>query len=572
MSSLFFNGRLYTSPTTVAAVNDSALANDSLSAANNLAILGPSTAGQPNTPLVFGTPSQAQAVLQSGDLLTAVMKAFAPSAQTGGPASVTAIRVNPAVQAALPLADATTAASINLTATDYGAYTNQIKVKVESGSTAGKKLTTQLGTAVYSQDNITRQLMQVQYTGGQATATMTITGTSIVLSAPTGTPVATIDLTNFTTVQKVVDRINAVGGFLATVQGGNGALTSTNGFDYITAQDVLTAPYIALAVLQACIDWFNTTAEQFVNAARASNAGLPPANIGFTYLIGGTDGTITNTQWSNGYTQLQTVDAQWVVPASSDPSIHAMNDAHCQFMSTIGKSERRGIVGMALGSSDAAALAEALTLNSDRTTIAHIGMYDFDLLGNLTLYPAYIVAAMVGGMFAGSSPGTPMTNKALAVRGLERILLNPTDTDPLIRGGVMPIESTLTGFKIVQSITTWLVNSNFNRVEASVGAAVDYVTRSCRIALDVLRGGKNNQIALSRAVSITESTLTQLAVPDPQGPGVLAGNAASPPFKNISATLVGDRIQVQFQASPVLPTNYVTITIYAVPFSGTLSI
>lgn len=572
MSSLFFNGRVYTSPTTVSAVNDSALANQSLSAANNLAVLGQCTAGQPNVPLVFGTPAAAIAALQSGDLLTAVLKAFSPSTQTGGPATVTAIRVNPAVQASLVLADATTAAAINLLATDYGAYTSQIKVQVQSGSSTGKKLTVQLANSFFTQDNLTRSLLSLQYSGVAPTATMTINGTSLVLSAPTGTPVANIDLTVYTTIQKVVDRINSVTGFNATVQGGNGALASTNGFDYVTNQDVLTTPYTALAVLQACIDWFNSQAEQFVNATRATNAGAPPANIGFTYLAGGTDGTVTNTQWSNAYTALQAVDVQWVVPASSDPSIHAMNDAHCQFMSTIGNSERRGIVGMALNSSDAAAIAEALTLNSDRTSLVHIGMFDFDLLGNLTLYPAYIVAAMIGGMFAGSSPGTPMTNKALNVRGLERTLLIPTNTDVLIQGGVIPIAPTLTGFKVIQSITTWLVNSNFNRTEVSVGAAVDYTLRSLRIALDVIRGSKNNQIALSRTISVAQSTLAQLAVPDPQGPGVLAGNTASPPFKNLQAILVADRIQFQCQASPVLPNNYITITVYAQPFSGSLSL
>ena len=572
MSELFFNGRVYTTPTTVSAVNDSALANQALSASNNLAILGPSTAGAPNTPLVFGDPTEALATLQSGDLLTAVLQAFSPSAETGGPAAITAIRVNPAVQSSLILYDSTSAAAIDLESTDYGAYTTQINVQVQAASVAGVKLTTELGNNYYTQDNITRSLMEIQYEGGATTATMTINGTSIVLAAPTGTTVATIDLTAYTTVQQVVARINAVGNFTATVVGSNGALTSTNGFDYVTNQDVLTAPYTALAVLQACIDWLNSISEGYVVATRAANAGLPPANIGPVYLAGGSDGTPTYTQWGEAYTVLQGEDMQWVVPASSDAAVHAMNDAHCQFMSTIGNSERRGWVGMALGSTDAAAIAEALSINSDRTGLVHIGIYDYNLSGVLTLFPPYIAAAMVGGMFAGSSPGTPMTNKSLSVSGLERKLLIPTNTDPLIQGGVCPLAQTLNGFMVIQSITTWLVNSNFNRTEASVGAAVDYVARSCRLALDILRGGKNNQIALSRAVSITQSVLAQLAVPDPSGPGVLAGDANSPPYRNISATLSGDRIMVQFQCSPVLPTNYVTITIYAQPYSASLSV
>lgn len=81
-----------------------------------------------------------------------------------------------------------------------------------------------------------------------------------------------------------------------------------------------------------------------------------------------------------------------------------------------------------------------------------------------------------------------MTNKALKVRGLERKLRNPTDTDRLITGGVLCVEDVATGFKVVQSISTWLINDNYNRVEQSVGVALDFTARNVRNALDVLRG------------------------------------------------------------------------------------
>lgn len=569
--SVFFNGRLYVSPTTVSAVDDSALANQALAQSNALAVLGPSTGGTPNVPLTFGNPTDALATLISGDLLTAVQKAFNPSNQTGGPASVTAIRVNPATQSTLILYDAGAAAAIDLSSADFGQYTSGISVSVATGSVTGKLVTTQYGQNYYTQDNITRSLFQVQYSGAQATATMSITGTTLVLNAPVGVPVATLQFATYPTVQALVSAINAVAGFSATVQSGNGALATTNSFDYVTAVDVKTAPYTALAVLQAVIDYLNSASQPIVTATRAANAGLPPANILATYLAGGSDGTITNTNWQNGYTALQNVDVQWVVPASSSPSIHAMNDTHCQFMSSIGQSERRGICGMALGSTDAAALAEALTLNSDRTGLVHIGMYDYDLFGNLTLYPAYITGAMVAGGFAGSSPGTPMTNKSLTVRGLERVLQVPTQTDPLILGGVMPITQTAGGFKVVKSISTWLANLNFNRVEMSTGAAVDYVSRSVRAALDPLRGQAGSLSVLSQAGSITDTTLRQLAIPPPTGPGCIVGNSTNPAYKNITASLVGDILAVSFQCSPVIPVNYITVTIYAVPFSGSVS-
>lgn len=570
--SVFFNGRKWTSPATMSRVDDSAMNNKNLTVGNVVALVGRSSGGQPNTDLHFGSPSEAVAVLRDGELLTAVLKAFDPSSQTNGPLEVVAVRVNPAVQAALVLADSTTAPAINLVSTDYGLYTNQIKVKVEAGSTSGLKLTTQFGQAYFTDDNIGRNAFSVKYNGAQATGVMTINGTTLTLQAPTGTPVATIDLSAYPTVEQVVDRINAVASFVAVTLDGNATKPTLNGLDFVTAVDVKTATYTVKADLQAAVDWFNSVGEEFVTATRATNAGKTPAVLPFTYLAGGSDGTVTNTEWSNAYTMLQAVDVQWVVPISSDPAIHAMNDSHCSFTSGQMRMERRGIVGMPSASSDIAAIAAAKALNSDRTSLVHLGFYDYNSAGALTLYPPYILAALLAGAFSGVNPGTALTNKAIKVRGLERKLRNPTDTDALINGGVLCVEETTTGYKVVQSISTWLINRNYNRVEVSCGVAVDFVARNVRNALDVLRGEKASPIALSRAISIADSTLRELARPEPQGPGVIVGDAESPAYKNITASIEGDVMRVEFQCSPVIPINFIPVTIYAVPYSGSASI
>ncbi len=569
--SVFFNGRLYVSPTTMSTVDDSALANQNLSVGNVVALIGASEGGEPNKALRFGSPSEAQAVLRSGELLNAVQKAFDPSSQTDGPSTVVVVRVNPAARASLNLKDGSSNDVISLQSTDYGAYTNQIKVKVESGSTAGKKITTQLGDEYYTQDNIARNAFQVQYTGPQLTATMSITGTIVTLQAPSGSTVASIDLSVYRTIQQLADRINSVGGFAAAVLEGNAERISLNGLDYVSAVDVKTSAYTARADLQAVIDWINNNAEGYLNATRAADAGAAPANIGFTYLTGGTNGVITNQDWSNAYTTLQAEGVQWVCPVTPEPSIHAMNDAHCAFMSTVARSERRGIVGTQIGTTDSAAISAAKALNSDRTSLVHIGFYDYDAQGALVLYPPYILAALLAGAFSGVNPGTALTNKSIKARGLERNLRNPTDTDVLIQGGVMCVENTPNGYKVVKSISTWLTNTNYNRVEVSVGAAVDFVSRSVRLALDVLRGEKSSQTTLSRAASITDSTLRELARPEPQGPGVIVGNAQNPAYKNINASIDGDVLRVEFQCSPVIPVNYIPITIFAVPFSGSVA-
>ncbi len=564
---VFFNGRLWVTPATMSVVDDSAMYNKNLSVGNVLAIIGRSEGGEPNTALRFGSAAEARAILKGGDLLTAVEKAFDPSAETVGPATVIAVRVNPATQSSLVLKSAAAADVITLKSTDYGLATNAIKVKVEAATTKGLKLTTQNGMDYYSADDVYRDAFSVVYTGGEATATITISGASVVLAAPAGSTVATIDLNSYPTVQQLVDRINVVAGFAAAVLDGNGEKPSLNGLDYVTAQSVKTS-YTAAANLQAVVDWFNGAGEGFVTASRVAGVGAVPAAINWTYLTGGSDGTVTNTEWQNAYTTLQSEDVQWVVPLSSSSATHAMNDTHCAYMSNVARMERRGIVGGASGATDDAAILAAKNMNSDRTSYVHLGFYDYNSAGSLVLFEPYFMAALLAGAFSGVNPGTALTNKSVKVRGLERKLRNPTDTDKLIKGGVLCVEDKPNGYRVVKSITTWLTNKNYNRVEISTGVACDFVARNVREALDPLRGAKANPQTMAMAIARAESTLRELARPEPQGPGVIVGDKENPAYRNISASIEGDVLRVEFQCSPVIPVNYIPVTIFAVPFSG----
>lgn len=569
---VFFNGRLLISPVTASVVNDDAMRNQNLSVGNIVALIGSSAGGKPKTALRFGSPQEARRTLGSGELLDAVLAAFDCSAETGGPFQVVALRVNPAVQATGVLKDATSNTVINLTSIGYGLIENDIKVKLENGTTKGLRPTVQRGMTYYTQDNLFRDAFEISYTGAAASATISVTNTTVTLAAPAGTTVATIDLSVAKTIQGLVDRINVVAGFEASVLDGNFNKPALNGLDGVAAQDVKTAAFTVTANLQAVVDWFNSARQDLVRASREAAASTAPAVTPFFLLSGGSDGVSTVSDWTEAFEALQSVDVQWITPISPDGAIHAMADAHCTYMSNVARKERRAIVGTDLGATDGSAIEAAKALNSDRTSLVHLGHYNYGLDGSLTLFAPYITAAMISGMFSGVNPGTPLTNKSIKVRGLERDLRNPTDTDVLINGGVLCVENTDTGYKVVKSISTWLVNDNYNRVEQSTGVALDFVARNVRQALDVLRGQKGNPLVLSRAISITESTLKELARPEPQGPGVLAGNDLSPAYRNVKAELDGDVLRIEFECSPVIPVNYVLATIFAVPFSGSTAV
>ena len=568
--SVFFNGRLWVSPVTASIVDDSAMNNTNVGVSNVLAIIGKSEGGQPFTALSFGSATEARAALISGESLKAIENAFDPSAQTTGPSTVIFVRVNPALQSTLSLLDAAGLPSIDLASQDWGLHTNGIKFKVETASANGKKVTSQFGNNYYSSDNIYRNALSVSYSGASLTATISVDANTATLKY--GTTTSVIDLNSFNTIGSLVDRINAEAGFSAAVLDGNIEGIALNGLDFIDNQDVKAAPFTVTANLQAVVDWINGTGEGYVTATRSVNAVAVPANLPFTYLAAGTDGMVTMTEWQNAYDALQSVDAQWVVPISPMPAIHAMNDSHCSYMSNIARMERRGIVGGNIGTTDLLAIAAAKALNSDRTSYTHLGFYDYDTNGKLTLYPPYIMAGLLAGMFSGVNPGTALTNKSIKVRGIERNLRNPTDTDILINGGVLCVENTKKGYKVVKSITTWLVNNNYNRVEVSVGVACDFTSRAVRDAVDDLRGAKGSPSLLADAISRVETALRQLSVPEPMGPGVLVGDKLNPPYKNITANLSGDVLRIEYQASPVIPANYILLVMHAVPYSGSASL
>lgn len=564
---VFFNGQRLVTPTTASAVNDDAMQSQNLTVGNALAIVGKSTGGKPKTALAFGSPEQARQVLRSGELLDAVMAAFDPSDDTGAPSTVYAVRVNPAVQAKLDLKDSASKTVINLTSANYGLADNQIKVKVENGTLSGKKLSVAYGNTYLYGDNIGRAAFSVQYTGAEATAKLTVAADKVTLTAG-ATAAVEIALADFSTVSALVDKINSIGGYTAAVLERSDNAGTLNGLDFVADQDVKTAVYTARADLQAIIDWFNSNAFELVTAKRADAAGTLPANRPYTFLTGGSDGNTVTTDWYDALVALQSKDVQWVAATTGDAAVHALVDTHVDFASGTLRRERRAILGTVLGTTDAQALDAAKSLNSKRTSLVHIGHYKYALNGKLELRPAYMTAALIAAGFAGSNPGTPLTNKSLKVQGLERDLLNPTDTDELLLGGVLPVENTDTGYKVTQSITTWLGDQKYNNREQSCGAALDFTVRNVREALDVLRGTKSNPILLSRAISTTKTTLTELAREEPQGPGVLAGDAASPAFRNIAASIEGDVLRVQFECSPVIPNNYILVTVYAKPYSG----
>lgn len=590
--SVFFNGQLLVTPVTASAVNDDAMLNQNLSVGNAIAFVGIAQGGEPGKVLSFGSPNEAKRVLVGGELCDAVVAAFAPSEETGSPQTVHAVRVNKAFRAKLELPNTSginpqSGPFATLYGKSWGKDDATIKVKIEDKGMGYLTVTVQGGSGNNVWSVIGREINKpgVNVVLKQPSTSLKIASNNLEVTSDVGLPTeakTVIDLSLYPTLRDVADFLdtirNSAGNQIFGLEFEDPAYAvlpptvldnASYKADASTHDKIVSAHWNGYSIKK----WFDENLSDYLDFelnAENKDAWLlgPQAGPDYRYLTAIPAAAPTQPDWDKAIAALETKDVQWVQVVSGEPAIHAMVQAHCDYCSNVLHKERRSICGTKVGVSDEEAIAAAKSLNSKRVSLVHIGHYDYDANGKLVLRPAYMTAGLVGAAFAGVNPGTPLTNKTLAVRGLERDLRNPTDTDKLLLGGVMPIENTETGYKVTQSITTWIADSKYNNREQSCGVAIDFAIRNVRVAVDVLRGQKQSPILLSRAVSLAKGALAELARPEPQGPAVLVGDEKSPAYRNVTATIAGDVLRIQFEASPAIPNNYILVTMYAVPYSG----
>lgn len=485
-----FNGVSVIKPGAYSKIDASELVPSSQGLATVVALLGDATGGVPGEPYFFRSGSAAKSVLRSGPLLDAIRFAYSPSTDgsAGGADLIVALRTNPATQSDLDLVDTnlSPATALTVTSIDYGAWTTGIEIKVEAGSSSGKKITIKyvdpvLGTILEVYDNVV----------GKAAA---------------------------------ADAIN------------NG-LTNGQG------------------------------PSQFVTAASVGANTDPLANIAFTALAGGAEGTTTSTQYTNALTKLELEDVDIVVPITSDDTITALVKAHVESMSTTkGRKERIAIVGGTPfeDSSSAADYVDDLValaddLDSERVLLVAPDIKMPDDTGVVTTYGPEFLAAMVAGLAAAQQVGETPTNKLLKLIGLT-CAFTQDQIETLLLGGVCPVEFIKSdGFRVVQAITTWQTDAIPLHREFSVRRVGDAIMKDLRRTLQRDFVGARGDATTVQSMLSTIVQRLQRYLSD----RIITG------FRNVSVTVASTIATVTFEFAPTEPINYILITGTAKP--GSLS-
>lgn len=576
-SQIFFGGNLLTTPTVASQINDDAMEPVSVGSGNFAAFIGNASGGAPGEILSFDNPTQARAVLRSGALCDAVASGFSPSTdeEVGAPSKIYCVNPGAATQSSLTLMDEADKESLLLKSVNYGTKENEIRIRLEKGTLNGYRPSVNFGKQYYSQDNVGRQLLTIT---PQEAVKITINSNSLKIVTTADPAVVVIEQTfsDDLTVSELVDILNSTGKLSADFGGGSGYLTLKDTADAV--KDLAAEadkPVILTADTTELIRWLSATLPDLLTASlpEGTTEIVKPKTIPSTFLTGGTRTPATVEDWSAAFDLLYSIGAKWITALSAAEYIGAMLSAHLTFASKRLGKERRGVLGLPAGTTDKEAAKIATSLQDSRISVVHIGYYDYDEKGKLTLFPPYMTAARAAAMFSGVAPGVPLTNKIFRCFGMERTLSIPNDTDFLISNGVMPIAADDDGIvTVIRSISCWTNNNKYNLVEQSCGAALDATIQMVRDGMKSFKGSKGDQNTTSLGASRIQSQLKLAAEPAPTGPGYIVGDATHPAFKNIKTTLDGDALYGEFSCSPGIPVNFVLITVYADVYTGSVTL
>jgi hypothetical protein len=558
-----------TRPQAIAIVDDTRLV-----AANNIngvtvGLVGEAGSGPVNTPLLITNPQDAAAVLVSGELLDALRRAYAPGVVPGA-YRVYVVRLDgdtgdEAVAGSLILKNTSSGNAIDLEGVHLGALDNDTAIKIVANSDGGVDITVYYSGGSFTGVNVGAKGFALTYTGTGATCTVTINGTGLVTAAATSAPAdipaddLNLPFATYTTLQRMVDAINANGAYTATLEGLNpGAASST--LDGQTALSIKTIKHLRCD-LAAQVAWFNKNAQNYVTAAKSSGALKPAVAVAKTHLAGGADPTITDPSWTNAFAALESVNLDIVVPVSGSATVHAIAQAHAETMSDPrNKHERRVICGGVAGETPTQAIARALALNSAYVQLVYPGLKDLDSTGALVEVAPYLIAAQKSGVSAGLKRGTAATFQFLKAAGIARNC-SQSELDALEEGGVMGIEFvTGKGFRIVHDRTTYLKSEHIDRIEFSMGLVLDQIQARLRSTAEQRVGQPGTQESRNIIANDITAECNRMAQE-----GLLVG---SPAFQNLSVTISGTQVTVYVEVAVAEPLNFIGIIIVPTSANG----
>lgn len=472
-------------PHTEINTDTSAITGSSSGSDKLVMLVGSAKGGEPGVVYKVRNYIQAKAIFRSGELLDALELAWNPSGQSTGAGDVLAVRIEGATSGTL------TKDTVTFTSKLFGADANAIQValKTESLLTLDSKNL----TVSFAPDNYERvyrnigTIFTITFTGTEAYGGIEVADGALNLY----TGEAELDATKvvsfklgegkFAKANGLVNAINNVKGFTATVPSGYDKNIDTSGFDDLAKVDI-KAKKVNVSGFQADLER-QLAFDEYVTV-KSSGAGTV-TDFALTNLAGGDDGTVPES-WYESINLFAHEGGYYLVPLTDKPAVHAEALAFVKERTANG-DPMRTILGAGVNETPEQLLTRSANLRDGRAMLIGFSATKELNDGRITNIPAYMSASQVAGLASGLDIGESITFKQISVNSLSTVY-DGAQLDTLNTGGVVMAEFVRnranTKFRLVDDVTTYNDGSDPVRNQMAVGEANDFLVSELKIMLD----------------------------------------------------------------------------------------
>lgn len=533
--------------------------------AGNLCIMGTSTGGEPCKLYEFGSISEAQETLISGELLDAVAYAFSGS-NDYIPQRIYAMRVNGGTRAKLTL-KAGSIDLLRLIAWDYGRHTNQLKIRIDNGTvTNSKKLTIVYKTETKEVDNIVRQSIKIVSPKENARVSIFENSISLSYTDKDETQTMTFNFDDFKTIGDLVAKINDSESFVAIL------LDTDFDFECKNLDTVSNSEIGEGLVLYSTFYEFKKELEKSEYLSKVetlSTSRIVPENISFTYFSDGATSPYSNEDWRNALSELETKDIQILATPNTEQDIQTLIVNHCTSMSsTVNRKERTCFLGGLLDEDDEIALSKAKTYNNKLCSYVVDSVEASNpISGKTEAVSGSILACMLAGMESSMAVHISLTNKTLKVLKFRKNR-NITNLEKLIKGGVItcnPNPDNITDYVVIRAVTTYQQDDLISNERSMVREDL-FMNRDLRKTFAPLIGTPNN----ASPSSIIQTLMNKGE--EWADAGYIIRSDTNQAVWNISVKIDGDKIYLKFSRYLTAPTNFVFITVANYIYTSTVEL
>lgn len=583
--SVYFNGEVLTIPGAYSAIDTSMMSTkNNVLGSETIAILGECTGGEPQCVQFFTEPTSARKILKSGELLKACEKAWNPVSQSkigvslGGANTIAVIRTNKATKSYYTLEKDVSEEQdgsdmqpqIVFQSKDWGAATD-FQIKISDGALNGTKR-----IMIYDNNNEVAEkidpvgnVFTFNYTGDQPYAVLNVyedgAGTMF-FETKVGADADTaqtdikvvLDSSKMKSINALILELKSYENYQVGTQHQYNYRLKVTDLDFVKDADIVlpvdNTPYRVTAVY-ADIKYRLQTNSQCVEVESYDKKLGPVPNFDYVTLTGGSEG-YSPASWVKFFDMLSNYDITYIVPLTSDESVHAELASHVVELSGSLGRERRGIVGGNNGETINETLLRAANLASDRMQIVHGGFYDIESGSELRLYPPYILAAQHAGRAAFLEGGETATHDVYRMSAPEW-KLERTEITQLLNGGALAFEFVLgrnntsqSYVRLVQDLTTDIISTDTVHTERATGALADSINKEMRDTMErMLTGKRTSQTDIVSAKNAIISILEER-----QRKGHIIA------FKDVYVTKSGTVCEIEYSVAPAEPNNFTLIT------------